>query len=262
MTKLKELLPEEREKVHVIKQERILSGALGSSMKGNQLKWKHAGKIVKLDCLGYEGIAEVMTSWLLRFSDIAEEQYVKYYTCNIYEDDRYLGTGCYSYDFLGDASEITFMSIIEKNMMSAAISYDDLRDLMLEVTGIDVKEYVDRILCLDAITRNDDRHFGNMGFKWDGSEYKPLPIFDNGGSCLSDTILYPMNIDFDKNYMAVQAKPFNIRFEAQIGYVKRIGIKYEEYINSMDLFSKEARRAAAAILRGLEETRGIAWENI
>lgn len=259
--KITEVPPEKKVAMHVTKSERLTSDKF-SSTQGNQLKWKHNNIYVKLDCLGYEGIAECLTTWFLKFTDIPTSQYVQYNSCRIFEDGKYLGLGCFSYDYLNGADEITFIQLLEKYAMSSAISYDNLRDFMLDVTGIDVKEYVDTVLCIDSITRNDDRHFGNFGFSITPTGLKVLPIYDNGGGCMSDLTSYPLTESFEKNYASIQAKPFSTKFERQIGTVKRIGVKYSDFVNSMDLYSVEAKRAAQTILRGLNDMRGIAWEDI
>lgn len=45
----------EEEIVHVSNTQRL---SRNSSSKGNQLKWVKGNEYIKLDCLGYEGIAD------------------------------------------------------------------------------------------------------------------------------------------------------------------------------------------------------------
>ena len=156
------------------------------SITGNQRKWKLDNKFIKLNLLGYENISEVLTSRFLEYTNIPEDSYVRYYSCRIYEDGIYLGIGCYSYDFVKHKSQFTLRTILENNLMSTS-SYDEVRDLLLDLTGKDFKKYLDNLLCLDAITFNADRHFGNIIFLEDKGDWEGV-IFDNGDSYLSDLI--------------------------------------------------------------------------
>ena len=54
---------------------------------------------------------------------------------------------------------------------------------MYPIVKFDVKEYIDKILCIDAITRNEDRHFRNISFLYKGGVYVPGRVYDNGASC-------------------------------------------------------------------------------
>lgn len=243
-------------RIDVSKSDRI---SFSTASRGNQLKWKSGDKFVKLNYIGYEGLAEHMVSWFLQFTDIPKEDYVEYTSCYIYENGRLLGKGCYSEDFLHGRQEITIRRLLETNIVPFSIGYDELLDFLYDETGKYFKDYLDRILCLDSIIRNDDRHFGNISLIYTG-EYLSAPIFDNGLSCLSDINTYPIDIRFEDNYKAVLAKPFNTDFKRQIHNVKRISVKYDEFIESMQLSSPEAKRAKATIIRGLNEMEGISWE--
>ncbi len=75
---LVDVLDRSVEKVFVSKDER-LSG--NSSSIGNQIKWKHGSKFIKLNAQGYEDIAEVMVSNLLYFTNLQKHEFVMYYSC-------------------------------------------------------------------------------------------------------------------------------------------------------------------------------------
>lgn len=69
------------------------------SSKGNQLKWEDKGFWYKADYMGYEGLAEYVVSSLLKYSDLAENMYIRYQTEEIfYKRNHYLGRK--SRDFL------------------------------------------------------------------------------------------------------------------------------------------------------------------
>lgn len=229
-----------------------------SNSRGNQLKWKQGDKFIKLNCLGYEGIAEEYVSRLLACTDVPN--FVNYKRCKIEENGVMLGEGCVSRDFVKGRQEITFGNILDANLMSYSSSYDDIRDIILDDTGVDVKNYMDTILCLDAITMNDDRHFHNFALLRDGRKYSPAPIFDNGSALLSDMIMYPMEEDLEVNMARVQAKPFSIDFLNQLYFVTPITIDVEKFFSSVTAETPEEKRALAVIAKRLEITKNIAWQ--
>lgn len=243
--------------MHVKSSERL--NAFSSSL-GNQIKWKHNDKFVKLNCLGYENTAEVLVSYLLSFTDLSEKDYVKYHACLIYEDGKRLGTGCFSQDFVGDAVEITVASLLDEGLQSYSISYDDLRDYLFGIVGFDVKSYIDTILCVDAMTRNDDRHFKNISFLYSDGKYSPAPIFDNGAACMSDMLSYPLEVDFDTNYSSISAKPFYTDFSRNLVNNRLLKLHYDDFVDSVNFSDRMSVRALKTVLRALSETEGIAWE--
>ena len=48
-----------------------------------------------------------------------------------------------------------------------------MRDSLYPVAKFDIKEYIDKLLCIDAITRNEDRHFRNISFIFKGGSIHP-----------------------------------------------------------------------------------------
>lgn len=125
---------------------------------------------------------------------------------------------------------------------------------------LDTKAYIGRILCVDSITRNDDRHFNNIAFLYKDGVYRPAPIFDNGSSCMSDIISYPMDVEFSHNYKSIHAKTFKTDFKAQLGFVNRLCVDYDGFLSSVNFRSREGKRALEVIKRGLSEMEGAAWE--
>lgn len=253
---LVDVLDRSAEKVFVSKDER-LSG--NSSSIGNQIKWKHGSKFIKLNAQGYEDIAEVMVSNLLYFTNLQKHEFVMYYSCVIYEDGICLGNGCYSYDFVGDSTEVTVADILNDNLLPYSISYDELRLVLLDVVGFDCKRYIDKILCVDAITRNEDRHFKNISFLNKDGRFVPAPIFDNGDSCLSDTISHPLDVSFAENIKACYAKPFRSKYLENLVDTTPLVIDYQGFMDSMQLSDDRSIRAFVSIMYGLKETEGIAW---
>jgi len=241
-------------RIDVKSSERLYSSS-SSYSKGNQLKWKCDNHFVKLDSLGYEGIAEMYVSKLLDFTSV---KHVKYDACIIYEDGVLLGTGCISENFVSrSAEEVTFGHLLKQSFLPFSIEYDFLLDFIYDVTGLDAKKYIDTILCIDAITKNDDRHFYNMSMLIDDGAYSFSPVYDNGSACLSDTVLYPYSVSLQDNIRRVLAKPFSTNFKYQLRFVDRLIIDYDGFIKSVN---GEHHRALDVIKYGLVEMEGIAWE--
>jgi len=255
---LTEIDVHELEKIEVSRDQRVV---LGTSSKGTQLKWISGNYYIKLDLLGYESTAEVLVGWLLRFSKLPKEDYIIYKACAIYEDGRYLGKGCYCKSFLKEGErEVSVANLLDSYALPYSLGYDELREELFPILGFDLKKYVDKILCLDAITRNDDRHYHNISFivTKDGI-YRPGPIFDNGSACMSDMVTYPLSEPFESNYQSIYAKPFQTRFEKQIVGAEPLRINAEGFLDSIVVRTAQGRRALATIARGLKDTEGLAW---
>lgn len=245
--------------IRVSKTQRL--GQIGSS-KGNQVKWFDTEKniYIKLDCLGYEGKVEKAVSHFLGFTNLRKEEYVQYNVCEVVEDGNVLGRGCYSENFVGAAEqEITVVDLLDMLMLGYAITYGDLRDSLYPIVKFDVKEYIDKPLCIDAITKNEDRHFRNISFIFKEGKYTPARIYDNGAACFSDLLTYPMNMELTTCFQLVQAKPFSISFERQLQGVMPLRIRYDEYLDSVDVYEECNVRIIDVIRRGLKETEGLAW---
>ncbi len=249
-----------REKIFVTRNDKIPNV---SSSKGNQCKWTSGNRFIKLDTWKwYESISEVFVSILLQYSDI--RYYVKYHFCEIFENGKFVGNGCYSENFLKDGeSDITFSRLLKNyGIDTSAISYEDTRDCISEITGFDIKGYLDRCLCLDAITFNEDRHLNNLSVIRTGDGYREAPVYDNGLSCLADVFSYPMDVPLEDNLDRVYAMPFDTSFTRQLAgkFIKPVFIDTEGFFNNVTATCAEEERALSVIKQGLERTKGLAWE--
>lgn len=247
---------------HLSKSNRIISSDSGSG--GNQIKWMYNNVFYKLDLLGYESIAEKLTTILLQHSDFKKDEYVEYYRCRIVEDGIPLGIGCYCYNMLAPGElEISINQILNVWGLSASIKFDELRELLFDILGIDVKIYLGRILQLDTITLNEDRHFKNISLIRNKQGYKLGKIFDNGAAFLSDKIMYPMSVNWQQMIPLVQAKPFNSNFLKQVPeFMDPIGIKYDDLFSSVSVHSPEFIRAVEILKYRLTELEGIVWKRL
>lgn len=245
---------------------------------GDQIKWvtRLDDKIVyiKSDDKGYESIAECLVSGFLHFVK-SPVNYVDYYLCEIYEDkDHYYG--CYSYNMLSDKeSLVSLYRLFALNN----IRVQDYRGKMLlncviqsvkRLTGIDITEDLQKVINLDAITLNEDRHFNNIALLYrEGLGYTGLsPIFDNGLSLLSNTELYPLSNRVGSLMLDVRAKPFLSSFKQQVMLFQTeqlFAVDMENFEKACERFTtdcgrdKELSRAVSVLLRSLEKTEGLTW---
>ena len=179
------------------------------SSKGNQLKWQSGDFWYKADYLGYEGLSEYLCSEMLRFSDLSETEYTSYETEEIlYKNNVF--KGCRSKNFLSEGWQAVTLERLFKTRYGRSLGADlygihnpgdRLNYLVEEVeraTGIkDFGIYVNRLLTIDALFLNEDRHTHNIAVLLDPNEnFHCCPVFDLGASLLSDTTLdYPMGAD-------------------------------------------------------------------
>lgn len=252
-----------------------------SSSKGNQTKWVYSGKFLKADSMGYESISEVVSSELE--AQIQGCNYVDYSLCKIIADGK-MHSGCESDIFLKDGEEVySFYRVLEAYYATVDAMNRDLKkfngkdllyrvvDVCSEVTNLgksDILGYLSTVLKVDALILNEDRHLNNLGFIYDGVNFKLCPIYDNGLSLLSDTVDYPMPSTI--YIRKVKAQPFSRDFEKQAGYITEIGplkINYKdlkERLNSYtsDFKVKEFERAKSVLLGRLELLKGKIWEEV
>ena len=84
--------------------------------------------------------------------------------------------------------------------------------------------YLNKLLTIDAIFLNEDRHTHNIAVLMNGAGmFKYCPIFDNGGGLLSDTTLdYPLGEDPFDLIKEVQAKTVSSDFDEQLDASERL----------------------------------------
>ena len=211
------------------------------SSKGNQLKFERDGIWYKADYLGYEGLVEYTISKLLGFSDLDRNEYVDYdleqisYNGNIYN-------GCKSKDFTDGWNLITlerlFKNVYGEGLNRLIYSVEDheerLRMLVNQVerlTGLnDFGIYMSKMLTIDSLFLNEDRHTHNIAVLTNGqNEFSLAPIFDNGAGIMSDVMMeYPMSIDAIHYIDKVKSKTFCDDFYEQVDIAEKL---YGEHIH-------------------------------
>ena len=202
-----------------------------TSSKGNQEKWREAGRWYKVDQFGYEALAEATASALLERSNIETDTpftFVRYRMerVNVHGRDR---TGCSSEDFLPPGRSIVTLDHLLSRVLGkplrdvlARLPSDKKRIAFLaettaEYTGLRAfPQYLTLLFEVDGLVLNDDRHLNNIAVLEQGGRYSYCPIFDNGAGLLSNTQLSPMDIAPAALIKAVKARPFNTTFNRQI----------------------------------------------
>ncbi|MBO5166716.1 MAG: hypothetical protein J6B90_09000 [Lachnospiraceae bacterium] len=220
--------------VELFSENRKLDGR--QSSKGNQLKWFDDTFWYKADFTGYEGLAEYMVSALLKYCNLQSEDYVLYDTEEImYESARYLG--CKSKSFLPEGWQLItlerlFYNFYGESLYKSIYKIENLENRVTflveqveRITGLkEFGKYMSKLLTIDALFLNEDRHTHNMAVLLDTKgEYHYCPIFDNGGALLSDTTMdYPMSGDIYTLLDKVKSKTFCQDFDEQLDVVERL----------------------------------------
>lgn len=199
------------------------------SSKGNQLKFKKDGYWYKADYLGYEGLVEYTISKLLMYSNLKKDEYVEYELDQIKYNDSIFNV-CKSKDFTEGYNLITlerlFKSIYGTGLNKIIYSIENLDDRLKtlveqaeRVTGLkDFGIYMNKVLTIDALFLNEDRHTHNLAVLTnDKGDFKLSPIFDNAAGLMSDsTIEYPLTIDVIKKINIVKSKTICDSFYEQL----------------------------------------------
>lgn len=206
------------------------------SSKGNQQKWMKDGVWYKADYTGYEGLAEYMISHLLQKSSLREEEYVLYDT----ELLKYKATefrGCKSVDFLPEGWNLITLERLFQNLYGQSLykniyrieSYENRFEFIVNqtvrMTGLnDFGTYMSKLLTIDALFLNEDRHTHNIAVLMDDvGEFHYCPFFDHGAGVLSDISMdYPMDRDIEEAMNDVEAKTFCRSFEEQLEIAEKL----------------------------------------
>lgn len=257
----------------------INSYVCASSYKGNQSKWKIDDNFIKQDYLGYESIAEVVSSRLA--SCIEYFNYVEYNLCSIIYKGIQYDDCCYSKNFLKEDSAVySLYRLFEMRNMDIE---KELKNLSTDVAILKIQnilnlddrtvEDIGRMLLFDAIILNEDRHFNNICFIRTGGGLALSPVFDNGGSLLSDLKYYPLVYGNFKNIRNVKSKPFSTNFNNQIKGVLRLEIqplqinisKFNRLLNDIEVpreYKHYYDRAIKVINIMLDRLEGKVWQDI
>ena len=206
------------------------------SSKGNQLKWEHDGRWYKADYTGYEGGAEYIISHLLQKSSLQEDEYVLYDQEQIkYKHSMY--NGAVSSDFLNDGYEVITLERLFKNIYAEGLNsiiynisdhtkrLETTVNMVERTTGLrNFGVYMQKMLAIDALFLNEDRHTHNMAVLINMNNKYPLcPFFDHGAGLLSDTTMdYPLDTDVYTLIPEVKSKTFLPSFDEQLEIAEKL----------------------------------------
>ncbi len=245
-----------------------------TSSKGNQEKWQDNGRWYKLDQFGYEGLAEVTVSNLLKLSSIEHNtpfKFVRYSPeiINAHGIDR---TGCSSKNFLKKGQSIVTMSHLFRSYgmplteSLSRLTSDKRRIAFIaektaELTGLDMfPQYLTLIFETDALFLNNDRHLDNIAVLECNGKYDYCPIFDNGAALLSNMMDYPMNIDPEALIKSVHARPLNTTFNRQMIHAVRL---YGIQLDIIRITTNDIRKAISDSLEFYpDRDRGIITDRV
>lgn len=242
------------------------------SSKGNQLKWENNGIWYKADYTGYEGLAEYIISHLLRKSTLSEEEYVLYdleqikYKTTIYN-------GVKSVNFIRDDWQIITLERLFKNFFDESLyravfqitePEERLRFLVNQierVTGVPgFGKYMNKLLTVDALFLNEDRHMHNIAVLMNGEgKFALCPIFDQGAGLLSDMAMdYPLTGDTVLLLQEAQAKTFCNSFDEQLDISEKLyqgNLKFfftkkdvKALLDEATIYPEEVRRRVEEIM--------------
>ena len=253
------------------------------SSKGNQLKWKKDDSWYKADFTGYEGLSEYVVSQLLKKSSLMDEEYVVYDLEQIKYKTQVFN-GVKSNHFLEEGFQIITLERLFKNQFGVSLTktlseIHDYKERLLflvekteRITGIkNFGEYICKLMTVDALFLNEDRHMHNIAVLMDGEgKFKLCPIFDNGAALLSDTTVdYPIkystdemnnsdDLDLYKLMKMVSPKTICNDFDMQLDaaenlYLSQLRFSFDEkdinqIVDNAIIYSKEIRDRVKEIL--------------
>lgn len=206
----------------------------GYTSKGDQPKWQLNGKWYKADHLGYEALAEVLVSQMLKQSNVPD--FVAYEPVLIQYQGKAI-PGCASKNFRRKDEMLVPFERLHRAYrgqgMAAALGginepQERIRytaDFIEQTTSLTgVGEYLTLLLELDSFFLNEDRHTNNLAVirneKMKG--FRLCPIFDNGLALLSDLHDYPLDKDVYECIEGVRAKPFDMNFDIQVEAAEKL----------------------------------------
>ena len=225
---------------YLISKSDFMLGKSTPSSIGNVSKYTNGLQWVKLNDLGYEDIAEVWTTEILKISNIKD--YVPYRLCSFDGVD-----GCISENFLKPGEQLyplgkilylcgITQSYLDDRKFSTQDRFNIVVDAVKSSIGLDITEYLSNTLLLDALILNEDRHLYNLAvIKDTRGGFRCAPIFDNGASFLSDTSYYPSYVPTAVLVRKVKAEPFSSSFKKQIATLNpTLKIDKDAYLKLME----------------------------
>jgi len=157
-----------------------------SSYLGAQKKWvTNSHTWFKEDLIGGEAVAETLVSMFLSSCLNITEFEAGFVAYGVSTEGSNL---CYSYSFLKEGESfiplydaIRALKPKEQEFMDFEGKLKYINSVYEGVLGYSCKRWLLRVLTLDVMFRNTDRHLSNLGFVADRQgNFRIAPIFDNG----------------------------------------------------------------------------------
>lgn len=194
--------------------------------EGTQIKYKKNNFWYKKDNRGCEGHTEYLVSKFMEFTSLKDSEFIKY------EEGMINGqAGCRSKNFLtGEDELITFYRLYYNEVgkdLSKIIGHMDTMEERIEYVidfikqscDLNIREYLSKVLTLDMIVLNEDRHLNNLALIMRNDKFFPAPIFDNGVSLLTANQSVNWNFPLEDNVKRVIARPFSGSHEKMVDYL-------------------------------------------
>ena len=194
--------------------------------EGTQVKYKKDGYWYKKDNRGNEGRAEYLVSKFMQFTTLQENEFISY------EEGTINGkSGCRSKNFLDEEEElVTFYRLyyneVGKDLSKVIANMNTMEERIEYVIrfidqscGLNIHAYLSKVLTLDMICLNEDRHLNNLALIMRGNDFYPAPIFDNGVSLLTANQSVNWNFSIEENVKRVIARPFCGSHEKMVKYL-------------------------------------------
>lgn len=206
------------------------------SSKGNQLKWEKDDLWYKADYTGYEGLAEYIVSRAFMKSSLGSDEFVIYELEQI-KYKRTILNGVKSNNFLEDDWQIItlqrlYQTKYNRNLMEDIWHIQSVEERVIflvqrveELTKIQgFGEYLSKMLAIDALFLNEDRHMHNIAVCMNTKgEFKLCPFFDHGASLLADiTLDYPLEDNVYDLINDVKAKTICQNFDEALDTVEKL----------------------------------------
>jgi hypothetical protein len=118
------------------------------------------------------------------------------------------------------------LNIFIKNE-SIEVNIKNVINTVGNLTGIDISTYLFRLLLLDALIINEDRHYMNLGICTNGHNYLNASCFDNGSSLFCTNWTYRKTKSLQENLNSAKsvARPFSKFFDKQVQACINLGAK-------------------------------------
>lgn len=244
-----------------------------SSLGGCQDKLLKDGFVYKFDRMGYESISEALVSEFESY--ICNFEYLDYFL------DTLDGTPCCKSKYMVKDCEKLYslydiIFSVDEDRYLDSLKGVDLKNYVVsrihDITGLNIEDYLARVIYLDCITMNSDRHLGNISLIKSNRVYREAPVFDNGLSLLSDLSLYSLDRRYTKYMNDVRSRPFSSNFAVQRKMFKcsPLMVNIDGFMEKLDLVEKNKAdvipfkvdcydRAVRVILKRLNDLKDDVW---